>query len=268
MSIFGTESTPEDFVPAQDTTNELAEQEYSEPEEQPEFEAEQEEQYEEHSEEEQTDPEGHSDELIAGKFKSQEDLINAYKNLERKLHAPQQQQQPTQQQQQSQMWTEDQRDAVINAFNNDPIGTINYFAQQAVTQAVNPLQQERAFERTIANIEKVAQSYAQVNTEDGMSQLMTRVNEIAQDFGNPNLAKAPTPRVLEMAARELWGNTSTAQLYQQAKAAGRQEAEAARRAKTGLAAPSNIKPKQAPRTTGDSIRDGILAASRNSGLFG
>ncbi|WP_127532741.1 hypothetical protein [Paenibacillus kobensis] len=267
MGIFD-QSTPVNLVPEQDTTSETAELEYSEQEEQQEQTTEEQLEQEEHLEEEETDPEGHSEELIAGKFKSQADLINAYKNLKRKLHQPPQQQQlqQTQQQQpQSQEWTEDQRDAVIRAFNDDPIGTINYFAQQAANQVINPLQQERAFERTISNIEKVASTYPQVNTEDGIGQLMSRVNEIAQDFGNPNLAKSPTPRVLEMAARELWGNQSTAQLYQQAKAAGRQEAEASRRAKTGLQAPSNTKPKQTEKSPADAVADAIVAAGRRGG---
>lgn len=263
MSIFDSQSTPVDFVPEQDTTNNSAERDDQE------YQGEEEEQYddqhEEHTDDEETDPSGHSEELIAGKYRTQEDLINAYKALERKLHAPQQppQQQEQPQYQPRQMSVEEQRDEVIRMLNEDPIGTLNYF----VNQAVNPIQQERAMDRTIANIEKIGMSYAQVNSEEGLGQLLGKVKEIAEDFGNPNLSRNPTPRVLEMAAKELWGTQSMSQVYQQAKAAGRQEADASRRAKAGLAAPGSTKPREAPKTAGDSIREGILAASRGSGLF-
>lgn len=102
-----------------------------------------------------------------------------------------------------------------------------------------------------------------------MKQLFGRVNEIAQEFGNPDLARNPSQRILRMAATELFGD-SKAQLYEKAKQKGREEAEASRQAKKGLAAPSTgaKKPADKPKTEEEMIADNIVAAGRAQNLFG
>ncbi|MNL55107.1 hypothetical protein D3C87_1784870 [compost metagenome] len=94
---------------------------------------------------------------------------------------------------------------------------------------------------------------------------MERVSEIAEGFGNPGLAANPPKRILDMAARELYGD-SKAKVYQQAKQKGRQEAEAARSKKAGLSAPTGS--KKAPAVTPEQqIVNDILGAG-GGGIFG
>lgn len=258
MSIFG-QSTPVDFTPELDTVEETAELEsHEEQYEEPEIEEQPEEQAD--SEPEQ------SEELIAGKFKTQEDMVKAYKNLERQFHDSRQK--PAAQTPAPQSYDGDPNEAILDALNRDPIGTLNYFVQQGVQQALAPLQEERSTDRLTANIDKVAQDYKQVYTEGGMTELFAKIGEIAQEFGNPSMVNSPTPRVLRMAAEELWGKQSMSQVYQQALQQGRQQAEESRRAKAGLSAPGNAKPKETPKSEADHIADSIVNAGRRGGLFG
>lgn len=206
------------------------------------------------------------DEKILGKFKSVDDLAKAYKSLERSFHQsrqPQQRQPATTQTPAPQPGGEEHpNDLVQRAFATDPVGTINYFVQQALA----PYQEQRESESLTRNIESIGKQYAkQLGAEGGMQKYFDKIAEIAQDFGNPALVRNPSPRVLRMAAEELWGGETRQQVYDKAKAAGRQEAETTRQAKKGLQAPSGAKQQQQPVSEEEAIRQGILAAGRGGG---
>lgn len=216
--------------------------------------------------EQDADPDGHSDELLAGKYKSVDELVKGYKNLETQFHKGRQQ--PLTQQQQPQETAEDFNDRVYNAFNKDPAGTINYLVQQQLQQALAPIHQERQLGSLTKNIEPIANEYTQLHTDEGAEQFFSKVREIADDLGNPELIKNPSQRVLRMAAAELWGSESKAQIFDKAKEQGRKEAEDIRRNKLGVAVSVTKKPNETPKTEADLIRDSIRAAGNRGGLFG
>lgn len=253
MSMFD-ETTPEAESP--DTGHEEVEAVEAETQEETE---------EVQTEEETVSEEEHTEELYAGKYKSVEDLVKGYKNLEKSFHESRQQKPQREQPQQIyQEENEIQRDAVIRMLNDDPIGTINFF----VGQATAPLQQERETQQLTRNFENITKEYRDIiKSDEDIKGLFDKVNEIAQEVGNPNLAKNPSARVLKMAAMELWGD-SKATLYEKAKKAGRDEAEAARRAKVGLSAPAGAKPKDTPKTPEEMIADSIVSAGTRKGIFG
>lgn len=265
MSIFGDDTIPESLSPElsgheEEAAAETENEQYEEQETEADV-----------NTEEETDPDaGHSDELLAGKYKTVEELAKGYKNLEAQFHKSRQQpeaQQP-QQQQQSQETAEEFNDRVYAAFNKDPAGTINYLVQQQLQQALAPIQQERQLSSMGKNIEPIANEYAQLHTDEGSEQFFAKVREIADELGNPELIRNPSQRVLRMAATELWGSESKSQIYDKAKEAGRIEAETSRRNKLGVAVSVTQKPTTTPKTEADIIREGILGAGSRGGIFG
>lgn len=222
--------------------------------------------------EDQDEDNSNKNDLILGKFKSQDDLANAYLNLHReftKSRQQGQQQPPTPQGQQSA--TNGQADpsqAFWQHFQQDPLSTIQYLINNAVQSQTAPIIEQRQTDTLRQNIAAVAKEYGQINSEDGVKQLFAKVGEIAQELGNPDLAKSPSQRILRMAAAEAFGETKQ-QLYNKAKSEGRQAAEAARQRKRGLEAPkgTNPKAKEQPLSEEDTIRQSILAAGRGGGFF-
>lgn len=274
MSIFDQVSGPVDESPEMGHEEEAAEQ----------FEN-QEESYEEDVYEEQeevqpdaeeTDPEedGHSEQLLAGKYKSVQDLEEAYRSLQREFTKQRmvektQPQQPPQQPIQSQPQEIDFNDpnSIINAINQDPMGTIAKIAQQTYQQARTVETQEQQFMR---GVDEVSAQYADhLKTEDDMNLYFGKVSEVCRELGvNP---KTPPARVLKMAAQELWGNPgqeTVKQAYEKAKAEARKEAAETRRQKAGLSAPASAKPQEKPKTPEDLVADSIVNAGKRGGLFG
>lgn len=223
---------------------------------------------------------GHSDdELLAGKYKSPAELAKAYQNAVRKMTELAEEnrrlktQQPPSTQQaprpgQETDTAEDPNEIVAAALQRDPIGTLNYFIQRATQQALQPLHEERETKALADNIKAVAKEYPKVKSEEGMTTLLGKVAEIAEELGRPELASNPTPRVLRMAAEEAFGSTK-ADLYKRAKNAGREEAEEARRAKQGAGTPKGAKPAPAaPKTAADEIKEGIMSVASSGGIWG
>lgn len=215
---------------------------------------------EETEEVEESPEEGHDDSLLAGKYRTVEDLTKAYKSLERSFHESRQKQPPKE----TPVDGEDPNEIVQRAFEQDPLGTIQYF----VNQALAPMTEKSESETLTRNFENVTKTYGkQLSTDEGMKSYFEKIGEIATELGNPALAKNPSNRVLKMAAEELWGTESKQQTYDKAKAKGREEAEIARQSKLGLSAPKGAKPKETPKTEAERIREGIMSVG-NSGLFG
>lgn len=209
--------------------------------------------------------------LILGKFKSQDDLANAYLNLQReftKSRQPQSQQPAQSQTTAQQLGTPEQAALFKQQFEQNPLGVMQYLIDHAVAARTAPIQEQRQTDILTKNINDVAKEYKQVGTEEGMKQLFGKVAEIAEDLGNPTLAKNPTARVLRMAAAEAFGDTKQA-VYNKAKQEGRKEAEAARAAKKGLpAARTGAKAKvtnEQQLSPEDEIRQGIMAANGRGG---
>ena len=217
--------------------------------------------------EEGEDPDaGHSEQLLAGKYKTVDELVNGYQNLQReftKSRQPQGQQQPPQTQQPPAGGQGDQSQTFWQHFEKDPLGTMQYLIDTAVNVKTAPIMEQRQTDTVAKNIEAVSKEYKQISSEEGMKQLFSKVNEIAQEMGNPALAQAPTQRILRMAAAEAFGE-SKQQVYDKAKNEGRQAAEIARQRKRNLEAPrgTNPKSKEQPLSEEDSIRQSILAAGR------
>lgn len=227
------------------------------------------------------DGQGEEDPVKALGFKSAADLAKSYKELRKTF--TQSRQQPTGQQQgqppagqqqppQAGQGAQDFNQVFWQSFKENPMGTLQYLIQQSaeqlVQQSVSPFVEERQTEQLTRNIEAVAQDYKQITTEDGFKQLMDKVQEMAEDFGNPALAQNPSPRILRMAAQELYGD-SKAKLFEKGKQKGRQEAEEARRKKQGLGAPAGARrPEPQRKSAADEIGDSIVNASRGGGLFG
>lgn len=199
-----------------------------------------------------------SEELLLGKFKSTDDLMKAYTELQKTF--TQSRQQPKQQ--------PVDNEQLLDAYDRDPLSTINYLVQQGIQQALSPIHQERQMESLTKNFDVVAKDYKQLHSDDGVGQLFEKIQEIAQDMGNPELVKNPSQRVVRMAAQELWGGETKAKVYQSAHEQGRQEAESMRKQKQGLAVTATKKPNEAPKSEADHIIDGMMAASGKRGLFG
>lgn len=217
------------------------------------------------------------DGLILGKFKTQDDLANAYINLQREFSKrnsqPTGQQQPPARQQTTvpgQTGMPEQSEQFWEMFQQNPLGTMQYLIDNAVAARTAPIEEQRQMDMLGANMQQIAKQYKQVATPEGMQQLFGKVAEIVQEIGNPQLAKNPTARILRMAASEAFGDSGQA-IYNKAKEEGRRQAEESRRAKKGLPTASGGK-KGGPAGKGgeqkseaDLIREGIVAAGRSSG---
>lgn len=224
----------------------------------------------------ESDPnEGHSEELLAGKYKSVDDLVKGYKELHKqftqaRMQNSQTQQQPIQQQtaQQQQQYDKDPNEIIWDALQRDPMGTLNYLIENAVQQRTAPLIEEREVNTFTRNFEPVAKQYAhQFSQEGAMDSYIAKVHEIADEFGRPELKQNPTPRMMKMAAEELWGDSKAA-IYQKGVQDARQQQDAARRAKQGVAVQTSKKPQTQPKSEEDLIREGILNAGVRRGIFG
>jgi hypothetical protein len=232
-------------------------------EEQEELEEQELEDQEEELEDDEESPDEGQDELIAGKFKSQDDLVNAYKNLEKEFHKSRQQ--PNQQTQQQQ--TDNPNEVFWNAFQQDPFGTMQYLVNSAVQESTAPIYEQQATNSLAKNIENLSNDYQQVNTEEGLHSLFDKIHEISEELGNPNLVNNPSKRILRMAAEEAFGDSKAA-LYKKAKQKGKEEAEMTRKSKQGLSGPSGTKPKQTEKSPEELIADSIVGAGSRGGLFG
>lgn len=216
---------------------------------------------EENEEELPLDDEQGQEELIAGKFKSQDDLIKAYKNLEREFHKSRQhQQEPTQPQQPER----DVNEMFWEDFQSNPFATLHNFVQAMVENQTAPIFEQQSNTQISQNISELSHAYPQINTEDGLRSLYTKVQEIASEEGLN--ASKPSKRLLKIAADELFAD-SKATLYQKAKAEGKRQAEQTRRSKLGLSGPKNTKPKQTEKTPEELIAESIVKAGSRGGIF-
>jgi hypothetical protein len=266
MSIFEPNSTPADESPEIGHEEEAAEQ-YEDQDLSEEIE-----QDNVQTEEEESDPDaGHSEEqLLAGKYKNVDELVNGYKNLERAFHTQrnqpkQPQQQPIEQQEPSVPNLSDPDD-IIAAINRDPVGTIAQIAQMAYQQARTTESKEQQFESGLAEIGEKYREY--IKSDEDLGTFYGKVAEISRELGvNP---RSPSPRILRMAAQDLWGDNQPkiSQAYKQGKEAARKEQEEARRSKAGLGAPVGARPKETPKTPEDEIADRIVSAGTRKGIFG
>lgn len=266
---------------AEPTQTETEEQITEPVEQQEEHEVQEESLEEETTEQEEAPSDEEQGDLIAGKFKSTDDLVKSYKELEKKFHQNRQQDskpQSQQQTQQPQIQPQDDLNAVFQDYwEQNPAGVMQYAMQQMMDQRmkemqeqyINPLREERQTEVLANDIGELSGQYGQLMTEDGLGSLFNQVQEIAAEIGNPDLAKNPTKRVLRMAAGELWGEPSKAAMYQKGKDEARQASEQTRRQKQALATKTTKKPKETPKTEEQIIQDRILNAGyRSGGIFG
>lgn len=256
MSIFEA-STPVDISPELDTEMEAAEEEIHEEEVTEEAAYEEEEQ----TEEDTDSHEEQSEQLLAGKFKTQDDLVKAYKNLERSFHESRQkpQQQQYREEYQEPQYQEDPNEIILRALQEDPAGTLRYFAEQSRAE-------ERKAEQYGNTLSEIATTYkSNIRSESDLQTLTEKYWEIASDLG---VRDDKSPRIMKLAAEELWGKQSLAQVYKQAELAGMQKADQSRKAKMGLSAPSNSKPKETPKSPEDLIAESIVSAGSKRGMFG
>ena len=216
------------------------------------------------------DDPGQGEELLAGKFKTQDELAKGYLELQKKFTqtAMQAKQQPNQQTTQ-QPDNADMEEVFWNQFQTNPLATMQYLIDNVVSQKTAPItarEQEAALGRLM---DPIAKEFKQVRTEEGMNQLFEKIGEIATEMGNPQLAHNPSPRILRLAAQELYGDGKAA-MFKNAKEAGRQEAEEARRNKQSVSVNVNSKKKsqEAPKSAADMIKEGIFSSGNNGSIFG
>lgn len=245
----------------QETTDDVNEEETNESVEEPEL-------------EEPEDPQGQSEELFWGKFKTPEDAQKAYENLQREYTKMRMEQKSANQQQPQQEQIQQQHElnlndpsSIIDAINQDPAGTIAKIAQMTYQQARTVETAQQQFNR---GLNEVAETYGEyLQNDDNQAAYFGKVDEICREMGVS--ANNPSPRILKMAAQELFGmpgQQTINKVYEQAKQKTRAELEASRRQKTGLSAPTGAKQTPAPKTPEELIREGIIAASRTGGMFG
>ena len=119
-------------------------------------------------------------------------------------------------------------------FQRDPVNVLFRFAdsvadqrlqnyQQQVEQMVAPIYESQAAQAYAKNMESIAKIHPELRTPEGYQQFNEKVHEIVNEVGNPNLIYNTPKRILDMAAKELFGDTG-ARLYQKAKAQGKEEA--------------------------------------------
>lgn len=217
------------------------------------------------SEEESSEKEQDESELIDGKFKSKEELLKAYKNLEKEFtKSRQNKQQPEiqQQPQQPQQTYEEANDLFMTHLQQDPIATLNYLIENAVQQRVSPIYEKEQYDTLGKEIDNLAKDYKQIQSEEGLTSLFNKAQEIATSLGNEQMAR--NPRILKMAAIEAFGD-SKAIVYKKAKEDGKKEADELRRTKQEMSTiTSSKKPAEKAKTQEDLITDAIMSFSQKS----
>lgn len=264
MGMFDNDTITDEFFTsdAEQVKEELAESEQEELEENEELDT------NEHvdSDEDTSTTEQVESTLLAGKFKSQDDLVNAYKNLEREFTKSRQtkqttttQEQTTQQTQQSQG---DPNELFWTNFQQDPLGMLSYLVNESVSQITKPIHEKEAYQTLGKDIDSLAKEYKQIQSEEGLSNLFNKAQEIASSLGNEQMAR--NPRILKMAAIEAFGD-SKAEVYKKAKEEGKKEADEVRRTKQEMSTvTSSKKPVEKAKTQEDLITDAILSFNTKS----
>jgi len=212
-------------------------------------------------ENEDTDSKNSTTEKLAGKFKNVDELVKGYKNLEKQFHQSRQpQNQQNQQPNQPAKSTQEINDAIWQAMNENPAEVINYFVQQGIQQALNPIKQKEADTELKNNLEDLSKTYPEINN-DTLGDLFVRAKEIASEFGNINLAESK--RILKMAAQELYPK-STAKLYKQALEEGKQEVLQNIQNKQNVNTNNGLKPTKQPNNTAKTPAQIIIEGIRNA----
>lgn len=163
--------------------------------------------------------------------------------------------------------TEDLTTQFWDTFSKNPIGVIQQLVNMGVEAKTAPIFEQQFKAELNQNIGMLAKEYDQLNTPDGMIALAGKVQEIAEELGNPSLAQRPTQRILKMAAQEAFGDSKT-KLYQTAKAKGKQEALETIKTKQGITETTGKKAQEQPKSIEEQIADSIVSAGRRGGVFG
>jgi len=202
-----------------------------------------------------------TDEKLAGKFKSVDDLVKGYKNLEKAFHQSRQPQQ--QQQNNSQQPVKSQQevsDAIFQAMTEDPASVIQYFVQQALA----PIQQEKADMQLQNNLQELSKDYSEISDEKGLTDMFIKAKEIAFELGNPNLSESK--RILKMACQELYPK-STSKLVKQVKNETQKEILENMKTKQNVNTNNNMKQSKqnnGSKTPEELIIEGIFNAGRKN----
>lgn len=202
-----------------------------------------------------------TNEKLAGKFKSVDDLVKGYKNLEKAFHQSRQPQQ--QQQNNSQQPVKSQQevsDAIFQAMTEDPASVIQYFVQQALA----PIQQEKADMQLQNNLQELSKDYSEISDEKGLTDMFIKAKEIAFELGNPNLSESK--RILKMACQELYPK-STSKLVKQVKNETQKEILENMKTKQNVNTNNNMKQSKqnnGSKTPEELIIEGIFNAGRKN----
>jgi len=202
-----------------------------------------------------------TNEKLAGKFKSVDDLVKGYKNLEKAFHQSRQpQQQNNSQQQQPVKSQQEVSDAIFQAMTEDPASVIQYFVQQALA----PIQQEKADMQLQNNLQELSKDYSEISDEKGLADMFIKAKEIAFELGNPNLSESK--RILKMACQELYPK-STSKLVKQVKNETQKEILENMKSKQSVNTNNNMKQSKqnnGSKTPEELIIEGIFNAGRKN----
>ena len=202
-----------------------------------------------------------TNEKLAGKFKSVDDLVKGYKNLEKAFNQSRQpQQQNNSQQQQPVKSQQEVSDAIFQAMTEDPASVIQYFVQQALA----PIQQEKADMQLQNNLQELSKDYSEISDEKGLADMFIKAKEIAFELGNPNLSESK--RILKMACQELYPK-STSKLVKQVKNETQKEILENMKTKQNVNTNNNMKQSKqnnGSKTPEELIIEGIFNAGRKN----
>lgn len=208
--------------------------------------------------------------LLAGKFKTPDELAKSYLELQKKFtQTSQQAKQPNHQGSEQQAGDADMEEVFWNQFQQNPLSTMRYLMDNVIAARMEPITAKEQATELGRMMDPIAKEFKQVRTEEGMNQLFAKIGEIAVEMGNPQLANNPSPRILRLAAQELYGDGKAA-LINSAQEAGREAAEALRRNKQNVNINTNSKkaPQAAPKSAADTIKEGILSSGNSGSIFG
>ena len=213
------------------------------------------------STEEEVEDNSTTNEKLAGKFKSVDDLVKGYKNLEKAFNQSRQpQQQNNSQQQQPVKSQQEVSDAIFQAMTEDPASVIQYFVQQALA----PIQQEKADMQLQNNLQELSKDYSEISDEKGLADMFIKAKEIAFELGNPNLSESK--RILKMACQELYPK-STSKLVKQVKNETQKEILENMKSKQSVNTNNNMKQSKqnnGSKTPEELIIEGIFNAGRKN----
>lgn len=153
-------------------------------------------------------------------------------------------------------------------YKDDPaLKLIEQMIEAKVAERTADIRQKQEQDVLESKLSAVAREFPALRESQNVNKLAQKAFEIARDLGNPQLAKNPSPRLLKMAAQELFGDTK-ARVYEKGRADGASKAN-------GSAIKDSLNPvstgaalgKEPQKGPEDLLAEMIVNAGKGSGIF-